>query len=168
MNDLKLPTRPGEAASLVRTLYANRVVRFITVGGTCGVIQLSVLHALVTARGVEEHLANLIAFFISMEINFVLSQLFTWRDRWSPALQSRGFAARLAMFNVSAGVSLVINQGVFAVFNLFVWYLPAAAIGICAAAFTNFMLNDRIVFRLWSPRRASAAMGESQDSVADY
>lgn len=161
MSELRVPTSPAEAVSLVRTLYSNRVVRFLTVGGTCGVIQLSVLHVLVAARGFEEHLANLIAFFVSMEINFVLSQFFTWRDRPTPALQSRGFIGRLAMFNVSAAISLVINQGVFAVFNLFVWYLPAAALGICAAATANFMLNDRIVFRLWSASSASVTMGES-------
>jgi putative flippase GtrA len=152
---LRFPTKPSELVGLAKTLYANRVARFLTVGGTCGVIQLFVLHTLVAARGVEEHLANLIAFFISMEMNFVLSQLFTWRDRWSPALQSRGFAARLAMFNVSASVSLVINQGVFAVFNLFIWYMLAAAIGICLASITNFLLNDRLVFRVSRSREAA-------------
>ena len=48
------------------------------------------------------------------------------------------------------------NQGVFALMNLFIWYLPAAAIGICVAAFANFMLNDRLVFRLRQSREAVA------------
>jgi putative flippase GtrA len=163
MSDLRVPTTPREAVALARSLYFNRVFRFLTVGGTCGVIQLSVLHGLVATRGLEEHLANLIAFFISMEINFIFSQLFTWRDRLSPALQTRGFIGRLAMFNVSATMSLVINQSVFALFNIFMWYLPAAALGICAAAFTNFMLNDRIVFRMWSGGAPRATMGQSAD-----
>ena len=153
--------------AFVRTLYANRVVRFITVGGTCGVIQLSVLQALVVS-GVEEHLAYVAAFVVSMELNFALNQSFTWRDRWSPALRPPRLLARLAVFHVSATTSLGISLGVFSLFNLIIWHIPAAAIGICVAATTNFMLNDRIVFRLWSPRRASATMGESQDSVADY
>ena len=153
--------------AFVRTLYANRVVRFITVGGTCGVIQLSVLQALVVS-GVEEHLAYVAAFVVSMELNFALNQSFTWRDRWSPTLRPPRLLARLAVFHVSATTSLGISLGVFSLFNLIIWHIPAAAIGICVAATTNFMLNDRIVFRLWSPRRASATMGESQDSVADY
>ena len=161
MGELRVPTTPGEAVALVRTLYFNRVVRFLTVGGTCGLIQLSILHGLVAGQGMGERLANFIAFIVSMELNFVLSQFFTWRDRWSSTLQPHKFLARLAMFNVSAAsTSGVVNQGVFNLVNLFMWYLPAAAIGICAAAFANFMLNDRLVFRLWSKGGASATIAE--------
>ena len=162
MNELRIPTRPGDVVAFARALYANRVMRFVAVGGTCGVIQLSVLHALVAGAGMDERLANLlIAFPISMELNFVLSQFFTWNDRRSPALQSRKFLARLAMFNVSAiSTSGVVNQGVFNLLNLFIWYLPAAAIGICAAATANFLLNDRLVFRLWSSGGRSARIAE--------
>jgi putative flippase GtrA len=122
---------------------------------------LAILHGLVAGQGMGERLSNLIAFIVSMELNFVLSQFFTWRDRWSPALRPHKFLARLAMFNVSAAsTSGIVNQGVFNLLNLFIWYLPAAAIGICAAAFANFMLNDRLVFRLWSSGGASATIAE--------
>jgi putative flippase GtrA len=162
MNELKFPTSPGEAMTLARALYENRVMRFIAVGGTCGLVQLSVLHALVAGPGMDERLANLlVAFPVSMEMNFVLSQFFTWRDRMSTSLKPRRFLARLAMFNLSAiSTSGVVNQGVFNLLNLFMWYLPAAAIGILAAAVANFLLNDRIVFRLWSSGGASATISE--------
>jgi len=162
MNDLRVPTSPADAVLLVRTLYANRVVRFLAVGGTCGVIQLSLLHALVAGAGMDERLAALlIAFPISMELNFVLNQFFTWRDRWSSTLQPGKLLARLAMFNLSAALTgLLLNQGVYNLFNLFIWYLPAQAIGICVAAFANFMLNDRLVFRLWSRSGTSATIAE--------
>ncbi len=147
---------------LVRALYFNRVVRFVIVGGTCGLVQLSVLHALVVGPGMNERLANLlIAFPLSMEMNFVLSQFFTWRDRLSPSLRPHRFLARVAMFNLSAiSTSGVVNQGVFNLLNLFMWYLPAAAIGILAAAVANFLLNDRLVFRLWSAGGKSATIAE--------
>jgi len=161
MNKLKFPTSPSETILFVRTLYANRVIRFLTVGGVCGVIQLSILHTLVAGVGVEEHIANLIAFLISMELNFVLHQMFTWRDRLSPALRPRRILGRLAIFNVSATSTLIINQGTFALLILFIWYLPAAAIGICVAAIANFMLNDRVVFRLWSSGDTSAKIAQS-------
>jgi len=153
---LRIPTRPSELVELARTLYANRIARFLAVGGTCGVIQLSILHALVVSD-VEAHLANLAAFIVSMELNFVLSQFFTWRDRWSASLRPSMILGRFLMFNVSAATtSGVLNQGAFALFNLFISYLPAAAIGICLASITNFLLNDRVVFRLWSSRKATA------------
>ena len=158
---VKIPTGPSELVELARTLYANRLARFLAVGGTCGVIQLSILHALVAARGVEEHLANLIAFIISMELNFAFNQFFTWRDRWSSSLSIKRIIGRLLLFNVSASMTAgAMNQGVFALMNLFIWYLPAAAIGICVAAFANFMLNDRLVFRLRQPREAVARTAE--------
>lgn len=152
---LRFPTRPSELVELARALYANRVARFLAVGGTCGVIQLSILHFLVVS-GVEAHLANLAAFAVSMELNFVLSQLFTWRDRWPPSLRASTILGRLLLFNVSATTTGVVNQGVFALFNLFISYLPAAAIGIGVAAFTNFLLNDRLVFRSWRSRETAA------------
>jgi putative flippase GtrA len=101
-----------------------------------------------------------------MELNFVLNQFFTWRDRWSSTLQPHKFLARLVMFNISAAsTSGIVNQGVFNLFNLFMWYLPAAAIGILAAASANFMLNDRLVFRLWSKSSASATISTPQSST---
>jgi putative flippase GtrA len=162
MSDLRLPRSPSEAALLVQMLYRNRVVRFVLVGGTCGLVQLSVLHALVVGPGMNERLANLlVAFPVSMEMNFVLSQFFTWRDRLSPALRPHRFLARLAMFNLSAiSTSGVVNQGVFNLLNLFIWYIPAAALGILAAAVANFLLNDRLVFRLWSASGAPATITE--------
>jgi len=161
MSDLRFPTSPSDAVLLLRTLYANRIVRFLTVGGTCGLVQLSILHGLVVS-GIEEHVSNLIAFVISMEMNFVLNQLFTWRDRWSSSLTLRKIVGRLLLFNVSASLTAgVINQGTFALMNLFMWYLPAGAIGIAVAAFANFMLNDRLVFRLWSTSGTPATIAES-------
>jgi len=165
MNDLRVPTSPGEAVTFVRRLHANRVMRFLTVGGTCGIIQLSILHALVVS-GMEEHISNLIAFVISMEINFAMNQLFTWRDRWTSALSIRKVVGRLLLFNLSASLTAgLINQGTFALMNLFMWYLPAGAIGICVAAFANFMLNDRLVFRRWSTGSASATIVAPQSGA---
>ncbi|MGD0114648.1 MAG: GtrA family protein [Dehalococcoidia bacterium] len=161
MTELRIPTSPGEAVLFVRTLYGNRIVRFAAVGGSCGVVQLSVLHLLAAGIGVPWLLANFIAFIISMELNFSLNQLFTWRDRWSSQLTPQRFIARLLMFNAGASTTgIPLNQGIAALMGLFMWYLPAAAIGICVAASANFILNDRIVFRLWSSGGASATISE--------
>ena len=144
---------------LGRRVLSARLVKFALVGGSCAVVQLSILHGLVSA-GVEEHLANLVAFIISMELNFALHQFVTWRDRWTPTLHPAKLLGRLLLFNASASSTGVINQGVFAIFNLFIWYLPAAAIGIGVAAFTNFLLNDRLIFRMWSPQGKATSIYE--------
>jgi putative flippase GtrA len=162
MTELKLPTSASEIVSLIRTLFGRRVVRFLTVGGSCAVIQLSILHVLVVS-GIEVHLANLIAFMISMEINFALNQAFTWRDRWSSSLSAGRIIGRLALFNVAAALTAgVINQGTFALVNLFTSYLVAGAAGIVVAAGANFLLNDKVVFNLWSSRTRPAGATEPQ------
>jgi putative flippase GtrA len=129
-----------------------RVLRFALVGSTCGLIQLGLLHVLVEAE-VQANLANLAAFAISAQVNFILSQFFTWRDRWAPSLGRPGLISRLFLFNGSVATTGVVNQSVFGLANLFIWYLPAAALGIAVAAVTNFLLNDRIVFRLANSQR---------------
>jgi putative flippase GtrA len=136
-------------------MLSARLVKFALVGGSCGLLQLAILHTLVTS-GLEEHLANLIAFIISMEVNFTLSQLFTWRDRWSASLGAGTLLRRLLFFNAAAATTGVVNQGVFALLALFISYLPAAACGIAVAAFTNFALNDRLVFRTAGLRQSRA------------
>ncbi|MDI6857613.1 MAG: GtrA family protein [Dehalococcoidia bacterium] len=123
-----------------------RAGRFALVGGACGLAQLALLHGFVTL-GAEEHLANLAGFALSVQLNFFLSQFFTWRDRWSPALGRSTMLRRLALFNGSATSTGLLNMGAFAVLNVFISYLPAAAAGIGVAAVTNFALNDRLVFR---------------------
>lgn len=127
------------------------MLRFAIVGSTCGLIQLGLLHVLVGAQ-VQENLANLAAFGMSAQVNFILSQFFTWRDRWSPRLGLPAFISRLCLFNGSVATTGVVNQAVFGLANLIMWYLPAAALGIGVAAVTNFLLSDRIVFRLASSR----------------
>jgi putative flippase GtrA len=128
------------------------VLRFALVGSTCGLIQLGLLHILVEAE-VQANLANLAAFAISAQVNFILSQFFTWRDRWAPSLRPSRLISRLFLFNGSVATTGVVNQSVFALANLIIWYLPAAALGIAVAAVTNFLLNDRIVFRLANSQR---------------
>lgn len=130
-----------------------RAGRFALVGGACGLAQLALLHWFVTL-GAEEHLANLAGFALSVQLNFFLSQFFTWRDRWSPTLGPATMLRRLALFNGSATTTGLLNMAVFAVVNVFMQYVPAAAAGIAVAAVTNFALNDRFVFR--GPHRVEA------------
>ena len=141
----------AQALSPGRAGTGGQVSRFALVGTTCALVQLGLLQILVQG-GVQENLANLIAFGVSIQVNFVASQFYTWRDRWTPALGPSPLVRRLFLFNGSAATTGVVNQGVFGLANLLIWYLPAAALGIAVAAVTNFLLNDRLVFRRSSSR----------------
>jgi putative flippase GtrA len=67
---------PGQ---ILRPCYAAagvRVPRFVLVGMGCALAQLGLLQMLVQG-GVQENLANLIAFGASVQMNFAASQFYT-------------------------------------------------------------------------------------------
>jgi putative flippase GtrA len=144
---------PGQAGT------GARVRRFALVGITCGLVQLGLLQVIVEGN-VQENLANLAAFALSVQVNFTLSQLYTWRDRRMSTRGPPELVRRLFVFNGAAATTGVVNQGMFGLANLLIWYLPAAALGIAVAAVTNFLLNDRLVFRPLSAQRLATAEGE--------
>ena len=142
-----------------------RVRRFALVGITCGLVQLGLLQVIVQGN-VHENLANLAAFALSVQVNFTLSQLYTWRDRRMSTRGPPELVRRLFVFNGAAATTGVVNQGIFGLANLLIWYLPAAALGIAVAAVTNFLLNDRLVFRPLSAQRLATAEGKRAEPSA--
>jgi putative flippase GtrA len=92
----------------------------------------------------------LVATFIAVEIaiihNFLWHERWTWKDR-----QATGTIRRLTRFNLTTGlVSLVGNLALMPllvqVFRLGV--LPANVIAIVFCSLANFLLADRVVFRM--------------------
>ena len=131
-----------------RALLARRArpLRFAIVGGATGAVQLGALAMLVRA-GLQPLLANAVAFALSAQMNFVLSQTFTWRDRNSGEAERRGIAGRWAAFHACISGGAVANLAVFALAIHVAPHLAAAILGIVAGASLNFLTNDRLTFR---------------------
>jgi putative flippase GtrA len=123
-----------------------RPVRFAITGGLAGLMQLALLK-LLTDHGWPALVANGVAFLLAAQLNFVLSSLFTWRDRQA----GRSLGRRWLAFHGAIASMAVVNLVVFAAARLVLPDLAASAAGICAAAAGNFFIGDRLVFR---PRRA--------------
>jgi putative flippase GtrA len=119
-------------------------LRFALTGGLSGLFQLALL-ALLTGRGWPELPANLFAFLLAAQVNFVLSLLFTWRDRRTAAPVWR----RWLTFHASIAAMAVVNQLVFVVARTLLPTLMAATAGIAVAAVGNFLLGDLLVFRAY-------------------
>jgi len=122
-----------------------RPVRFAVVGGISGLAQLATL-ALLINSSVDPLVANAFGFAISAELNFLLSQTFTWRDRTRHDARDT-MAARWLTFHMCIAGTAALNMAVFAVMRNEVPDLLAATIGILAAAVLNFLANDRVTFR---------------------
>src|SRR5690242_12470921 len=72
---------------------AGRPARFALTGGLAGLCQLALLSAL-TRRGWAPDVANVVAFLLAAQLNFVLSATFTWRDRLARAASWRAVRRR--------------------------------------------------------------------------
>ena len=127
-------------------LAAPRPLRFIATGGIAGSMQLGLL-SVFTRWGQHPIPANVIAFFLSAQVNFLLSSLFTWHDRQPHFSRKRMLLERWAGFMGAIAGTALINQGVFIIARLALPTLLAAALGILVAAVLNFLAGDRLIFR---------------------
>jgi putative flippase GtrA len=158
-----------------RALPGLRVVRSGMVAGFCTLLQLLILEFL-NHRGVNRVLANGIGFAVSAQANFILSALFTWRDRKPrPARHTRSvnatkasiWATRWIKFNATALVALAINELVFAValhegIALFI----GSAAGILSGAIVTFCVNHFVTFRDSERAEIEPRVAERRPSLA--
>jgi putative flippase GtrA len=151
----------GAARHAWRALFREqaRPVRFAIVGGLAGLMQLALLKLLID-HGWQALLANGVAFLLSAQCNFVMSCLFTWRDRGIGGTSRSGaqrdgsttggmllVARRWLAFHCSIASMALVNMVAFAVAQLVLPNVAAAAVGICVAAIGNFFIGDRLIFR---------------------
>jgi putative flippase GtrA len=145
-------TRPRPTASVLianlDTLIARtpRLIRFGAVGSTCALLQLLALGVL-GHLGLELHVANILAFILSTQVNFALSSAITWRDRRMLRTTPGNAARRLAGYNALALGSLLINQAVFAVALPHAPYLVAGVAGILAGMLLTYAISGQLLFR---------------------
>lgn len=143
-----LKTNPLQTA-VPNQPFLVKIGKFILSGGSSAVVNLGLLHILVSVAGLQggfrEDLANFIALELSVLCQFILCRGWVWRDTprantplWQELVTFHGAIAitsggRLLLF------SLLRQMGMH--------YLPNAVLGIGCAAVANFFLYDRLVFR---------------------
>jgi len=137
--------RPRWAATAARAT-SGRPARFALTGGVAGLSQLALL-ALFTGRGWAPGRANVVAFLLAAQLNFLLSSTFTWRDRASGAARGRDHWRRWLAYHGAIGGMAALNMLVYSMARHVAPVLAASALGIVAAAVGNFVVGDRLVFR---------------------
>ena len=88
-----------------------RPLRFACTGGLAALVQLGMLDALTHWRWTPI-LANAVALLLSTQLNFVLSYLFTWRDRRPRTGTPLGVLGRWATYQGSVAGTALLNMGV--------------------------------------------------------
>lgn len=132
---------------MLRTVAASPLLRFAVVGSAMSALHLVVFHLLL-GRTVAE-LANLVAFLVVTQVNFVVSDRWTWASRRVHGRAVRVQVARLLAFNATAASGFALNALAFsAAYRLLgLPATPSALVGIVAGAGATFLLSSRLVFR---------------------
>src|SRR5258705_216489 len=99
--------RPG-ARPRSRTMVP-RLVRFGLTGGTAGIVQLGLLR-LFEAAGVAPIVANALGFLLAAQLNFAISQLFTWADRPLAGAHGDSLGQRWLRFHVAIAGTALLNM----------------------------------------------------------
>lgn len=140
-NPPALRARTAWWRELLPERFFAHAARFCATGVASAAVQLAVLALLVDA-GLHSWPGNAAAIAIAAQVNFTLSQWFTWRDRRA----SGNLGGRWLRFMCAISSTVAVNFGVFAAASLALSPLSAAACGIGVAAVANFVLADHFVF----------------------
>ena len=135
----------GSVTQVLRSA-PTRPVRFVVTGGLAALVQLGLLQVW-TGLGWDPLPANVVACLVAAQVNFWLSQLFTWGDRGGTRRIALSVAPRWARFHAAISGTALLNMAVFALARTLLPSLLAATLGIAVAAILNFVLADRLVFR---------------------
>ena len=143
----------GAALPSLAPIFTDRMrpLRFVGAGLLAGAVQLSLL-ALLLHWNWPAVPANLVAFVVSTEINFLCNAFFTWHDRRGNGSRGRFWLVRWGRFHSAIAGTAVLNQGLFLLLHL-VWGWQPLIASACASSLIsviNYFLNNHLVFRTTS------------------
>ncbi len=130
--------------------FAERLVKFYTVGLIGVAVQLAALVLFKSVAGLHYMAATALAVEVAVLQNFWWHERWTWVDRTRQAPGLGLLMARLVRFNLTTGLvsiaaNLVLMRLLVGVFHLH--YLIANVLTIATASLANFLLSELFVFR---------------------
>ena len=168
---------------LLKPIFTVRFMKFCTVGASGVVVNLGCLALFTGVFGVQANLAAALAIEVSINTNFLINELWTFRDR---SAGKSGFLKRLVRFHLVSLVGAAIQWVVFVGMNSIVamacgqdvslvaavtdppdvgsWMYLSQLTGIGVATIWNFIAN---FYWTWkhgaTPSRPSPEVGEGED-----
>lgn len=140
-----------ERVRILSTTHGWRMVRFGVVGGLGVVVNMSILYVLAAWVGMRPLAAAVVATEASIATNFVLNDVWTFRD----ARHNARWHKRFGRYNLFAGGGLVLSITTLAAvtYTLKLHYLVGNLIAISVATVWNYLANARWT---WAVSRAQA------------
>ena len=133
------------------------MLRFMCTGGLAGVLQIVMLEVL-TGHGWPSVTANVAAALCGAQLNFVLSSVFTWPDRVPVSIWRRWL-----LYHGTIAGTMLLSTVAFTILSTTLPDEAASAVGIALGGIANYVLGDRLVFRM---RRAALGAADDADTLA--
>jgi len=129
-----------------RGLVPPRFVIFGLVGGTGILLHLGILYAMLAWAGLRFMVAQSIAAFVVMTVNFFVNNELTWRDR---RLRGRAAFVGLLQFYAACAIGAFVNVRVatYAAEHGAPWYVAGLA-GVLIGSVWNFAVTSATTWRL--------------------
>lgn len=131
--------------SIKKILFNKRLIKFGLVGFSGVIVNTGLLYFFTKKFGLNYKISSIIAIETSIISNFLLNDLWTWRDRNKVHLYNR-----IVRYHISSSItSLIFNWGLLILltdyFKLF--YIISNLIGIGFGMVSNFILNNFWTFK---------------------
>lgn len=130
---------------LKTNLLNTRILKFSVVGVSGVLVNMGILFILTEYFHILYLISSIIAIEMSIISNFLLNDIWTWRDR-----TKKKFIYRFVQYHISVGITAVlVNWGIlFILTEVFdVYYLISNLIGIGVGTLSNYIINDLWTFR---------------------
>ena len=133
-------------SSYIRSNILNiRLLKFGVVGISGVGVNMGMLYFLTEYVHIPYLISSIIAIEISIIFNFLLNDIWTWKDRIK-----KKYIYRLIQYHVSVGITAVFVNWLLLlilteVFGLY--YLLSNLIGIAMGTFANYIINDVWTFK---------------------
>jgi len=117
-------------------------MRYLLIGGTCGVLDLSLLYIQVEFFHIWYLAATIISFVTITTFGYFGQKYFTFRNK------SKNYKKQMPIFFVIVGIGLLINTSCmfFFVSILQIWYIIANVITKFIVLIWNYFANKHITF----------------------
>ena len=133
--------------SIIHQKEVRRIVKFCLVGAWGFVVNMFFLWFFTETVGLFYLFSSVIAIEISLLNNFLLNDLWTWRDRGKEG--KREYFKRMLQYHITASAAMLANIAILWILTeLFgVHYLTSNVFGILCGSALNFFVNDRWTFK---------------------
>ncbi len=133
-------------------LFQNRIFKFILGGGVAAIFNLLLIFFLIELLNfntpILRNISNVIAIELSLLLSFFIYRIWVWPGgNWTI---KEVLFRQIPLYHISAGTAVTVR--IFFLFPILDWlginYAINTLIGVLLSAFLNYLISDRLVFKV--------------------